>query len=141
MVGVVMVALAVPATLMVLGIRSMMSGSGRQQAPEVEGLRSSLESVAEKHFPAPGALGGGRRFVPRVNAGPGKGALLLEKSAAAFGGVAIATPLEGGGVRVVIQVPAGAATDFERTALAGYAEIPLSGVSDAEPGLYEIELP
>ncbi|MBE2203018.1 MAG: hypothetical protein IAE94_01580 [Chthoniobacterales bacterium] len=58
MIGILLVALAVPLTLVGLGIQKFLTKP--KSPPEIEGLRSSLEQAVEKNWKAPEALADGR---------------------------------------------------------------------------------
>jgi len=140
MIVVLMVALAVPVTLVVLGLRSM-AGHSSGPAPEVEGLRTSLESAADKHFPPPENLGGGRRFVFKAVTDASAQPSLLEQAAAAVGGVAISSRQEDGSTRILIRVPPESSEYFERTSLEPCTESVLPGEPTQNSGLYEVLIP
>ncbi len=135
MIAILLVALAVPVTLVILGLRSM-TAQPPESAPEVEGLRSSLESAAEKHFPAPETLGGSRRFTLKETS-EGQ-ASLLEKAAASAGGGAITSRLEDGSVRLLIQIPPEASENFEKTYLGSLSASASPDESQPATGLYEV---
>jgi len=137
MLAVLFLALAVPLTLLVLGGRNIFLN--RQPAPEVPELRASLESAATKALAPPAGLGGGRRFT--LEGGNSEARRdLIEKTAAGLGGVVFTSPMqEGGGVRMIVQIPEAAAGRFEASALSGF--MPPDESEPALAGFYEILLP
>ncbi len=139
MLAVLLLALAIPLTLIVLGGREIFKPS--RPAPEIPELRASLEAAASKAMPPPAELGGGRRFVISKGQDAAASRALIEKTAAGLGGgVVVASPVEnGGGIRLIVRIPSDAAARFEATALEGTCN--LQSDSASTEGLYEIILP
>lgn len=138
MVAVMMVALVVPLVLVVLGLRSMrVTGP----APEAEGLRASLDSAAEKHFPSPQGLGGGRRFTLSGRGDAGEAALLLEQAAAASGGLALVSAEPDGSLRIRIRIPSESSDHFVQNHLQAFSEAGPAEPAQAAAGLFEVLIP
>lgn len=140
MLAVLALALAIPLTLLVLGGRELFYRKPTAPAPEVPGLRASLESAASKALSPPVDLGGGRRFILESERGnTPERRNLIEKTTKKLGGVVVSTRLENGGIRLIVQIPASDASHFEKEALAGF--LPQNETAPFVQGFYEILLP
>lgn len=140
MIAVVFIALAIPLALVVLGGRDIFFHKPDSPAPDVPELRASLESAASKAMPPPAGLGGGRRFILQGGAGAVTHRDRVERTAAELGGVVVASPLgDGGGVRLIVQIPTASTSRFEETALAGF--LAQGESAQSIPGFYEIVVP
>ena len=140
MVAVLMVALALPVTIAILGIRDLRKNS--LPAPEVEGLRGALETVVDSQWKLPILEGLIRTSVREV---PDGAACLqtgedIQKLARDAGGTVL-TPerIESGGTRWLVQVPADRKTAFEAgLATWGFSLPPGNAVGD--PVFYAVEI-
>lgn len=140
MVAVLMVALALPVTIAILGIRDLRKNS--LPAPEVEGLRGALETVVDSQWKPPILEGAIRTAFRKV---PDGAACLrtgedIQKLARDTGGTAL-TPerIESGGTRWLVQVPANRKNAFEAgLAARGFSLSP--GVVAGDPVFYAVEI-
>ena len=156
MLAVAGIALAIPMTMMILGIKGFCAKPAGP-APEVPGLRAALELAASRTLPAPAELGAGRRhyvLMPAqeirppaapsrlpASASPDERRKKIERSAGELGGSTLLLGQPSGGARLLVQIPAAASVSFEKLALAG-----LSSSGSPDPAadttwLYEILLP
>jgi hypothetical protein len=140
MVALVMVALALPLTIAIFGIRDIRIAV--QPTPESPGLRAVLENVVNQNWQAPfleGAVRSSLREVPDGNACLKIGEA-VQKIARDSGGVVL-TPekIESGGTRWLVQVPANQKDAFE-TALAAMGFSSFTGVSKDDPVFYFVEI-
>lgn len=140
MIGILLVALAVPLTLVALGIRQFTS-KPEIPAPETQGLRVALEQAAEKSWQAPGAMADGRSvFVLSTSGHASEARKAVEQAARKLQGVVLPTSTgEGGAERILVQIPNASAGPFESTALRDFAETQ-RGTPKGESRLYELVL-
>jgi hypothetical protein len=142
----VMLALALPLTLAILGFRDMRKPAVTSEpAPEVEGLRGALETVVDSRWSAPVLDSGTHRVVKEVPNGDEclkVGNAVQEVARKMNLTVIIPEKIESGGTRWLVQMPVGSVSAFELelgllgfTGLGAVAE-PASGVV-----LYEVEIP
>lgn len=135
MLAVTFVALALPVTLLILGVRQATSNTPAD-SPEIPGLRVALEGIATTHLAAPPLSGGARRF-----SFSGTAAEMLdtrakiEKLTHDLGGTVLFSPT-GDQCRLLIAIPEPAAGSFEKLALGG--GIKTSSEPGANGSLYEI---
>jgi len=139
MLAIVLIALAIPLAVLILGIKG---AKPKAPSPEAPGLRAALELAASKILPPPAGLGtGSRQFVLMPGQGnPVERQKAIERSAGELGGTALLVGQADGGVRLIVQIPAAAAARFEAGALAGFS----SSGTQAQEGdtrLYQILLP
>lgn len=133
MLAVVLVALAVPLTVVILGLRQVsLRPSG--PAPEIPELRASLEQVADQHLRPSGMMAGEAIVLHRASAELPDVRRQIEVAAAKVGGSVIVSEIPEGGVRLLVKVPASSAGDFENSAL------PQNPSTAPGPGLYEIQI-
>lgn len=142
----VMLALALPLTLAILGFRDMRKPAVTSEpAPEVEGLRGALETVVDSRWSAPVLDSGTHRVVKEVPNGDEclkVGNAVQEVARKMNLTVIIPEKIESGGTRWLVQMPVGSVSAFElELGLLGFTG--LGAV--AEPGsgvvLYEVEIP
>lgn len=140
MVAVLMVALALPVTIAILGIRDLRKNA--LPSPEVEGLRGSLEAVVDSQWKPPVLEGTIRTTVREV---PDGTACLKTgedlQSIARNTGATVITPerIESGGTRWLVQVPADRKTDFESGLAAKGFTLPSGGMA-GDPVFYAVEI-
>lgn len=140
MAALVMVALALPLTIAIYGIRDIRKAS--QPTPEAEGLRAVLENVVDQKWQAPvlaGAVRSASREVP-----DGAAALRfgddIQKLARDSGGMVLSPEkIESGGTRWLVQIPANGKNAFE-SALAAMGFSPATSGSSDDPVFYSIEI-
>lgn len=140
MVGVLMVALALPVSIAILGIRDLQKNS--RPAPEVEGLRGSLENVVNSQWQPPvleGAIRTALREVPSGEACLKIGEDVQKIARDAGGTVLTPERIESGGTRWLVQVPADQKTEFESGLAARGFSLPSGGMSD-DPVFYAVEI-
>ena len=137
MIGILLVALAVPLTLVTLGIRQF-TAKPKPTAPETQGLRAALEQAAEKTWQAPGAMADGRSiFVLSAPGNAQDAKKAVGVAAQRFHGVVLPAPTrEGGAERILVQIPNASAQAFESEALREFSETQ-HGKPDGERRLYE----
>jgi len=140
MVALVLMALALPLTIAIYGIRDIRKAS--QPAPEAEGLRAVLENVVDQKWQAPvlaGAVRSTSRDVPNGDACLKVGED-IQKLARDSGGMVL-TPekIESGGTRWLVQIPAAQKNAFE-SALAAMGFSPAMGEPKGDPVIYFIEI-
>jgi hypothetical protein len=139
--GVVLVALAVPLTSVMLGIRKF-SVTHRNSAPDTTGLRIALEQAAEKSWQPPGMMADGRgvfTLSSSVNAVEAKRS--VEQSAQKLNGVVLSTTANRADEEhLLVQIPAAGAHVFESEALRSFAESQ-HGHPTGESRLYELIFP
>lgn len=133
MLAVVLVALAVPLTVVILGLRQV-SLRPAGPAPEIPELRASLEQVADQHLRPSGMMAGEVIVLHRASAELPGLRRQIEVAAAKVGGSALVTEIPEGGIRLLVKVPASSAADFERSAL------PQPPTTPSGSGLYEIQI-
>jgi len=155
MLAVAGIALAIPMTMMILGIKGFCAKPAGP-APEVPGLRAALELAASRTLPAPAELGAGRRhyvLMPAqeirppaapsrlpASASPDERRKKIERSAGELGGSTLLLGQPSGGARLLVQIPVSAAERFEADALEGFATPDPEDLS-GDTRLYEILLP
>jgi len=125
MLALVLMALAIPVTLVALGVLKMSSKSGDSAVvSESPALRAALEQAAEETFPAPEALSDGRSIYILSAVGgdqaSGKQAEIERTARALKGGILPADPGKLGEQRILVQIPAENSALFESTALQGF---------------------
>ena len=140
MIAIAIVALAVPLTLVVLGVRQI-STKPRTSAPDTAGLRLALEQVAEKSWNTPEAMADGRsiwHLAPLANVSETRRA--IEESARKFPGVVLlpASAGPGGEERLLVQLPCADANRFEAESLRTTLVESQRGHASGESRLYEI---
>jgi hypothetical protein len=148
MAALVLVALALPLTLAIIGFRDIreirQSAREAEVAAEIPVLRGSLESVVDAQWTPPDLSVGTRKVVREVP--DGEACIGVGESVGALAkrlGATVLSPerIEDGGTRWIIQVPAGRVGEFEE----GLRGLSFEGVGDApESGdslLYEVEIP
>ena len=147
MAALMMVALALPVTLAILGIRDIRQASRESEsepAPEITSLRGALESVVDAQWSTPNLPAGTRKSVREVADGDAclKAGEALQKLARSLDATVLSPEkIEAGGTRWIIQIPAGQVPAFEK----GLGELGFAGVTES-PGsavtiLYEVEIP
>lgn len=134
MLAVVLIALAVPLTVVILGLRQVsLRPSG--PAPEIPELRASLEQVADQHLRPSGMMMAGAAIVLHRSSAELPGVRRqIEVAAAKVGGSVLVSEIPEGGVRLLVKVPASSAGDFESSAL---SQPPPTNPGS---GLYEIQI-
>jgi len=140
MIVLVIMALALPLTIAIFGIRDIRKSP--QPAQEAEGLRAVLENVVDQKWETPVLLGPGRsasREVPNADVCL-KSGNDIQKLALEFGGAVLAPEkIETGGTRWLLQVPANRKTAFESAfAEMGYSR--LTGEGTGDPVFFSIEI-
>ncbi len=113
MIGILLVALAIPLALVAIGVRQFTSKP--QPAPETGGLRVALEQAAEKTWKVPEAISDGRGIF--VASSPGNSLQvreLIEKTVQDLHGIILSAPTgQSQGERLLVQMPASGASSFE----------------------------
>lgn len=139
MIGILLVALAVPLTLVTLGLRQYTAKP--KPAPETQGLRAALEQAAEKSWQVPKTMADGRSvFVLSASGNAPDARKAVEQAAHKLQGVVLPAPAgEGGAERILVQIPNGSAQAFESLALRDFAETQ-RGAREGESRLYELIL-
>jgi hypothetical protein len=140
MTGILLVALAVPLTLVTLGIRQFTS-KPKISAPETQGLRAALEQAAEKSWQAPGAISDGRSvFAISASGSASDARKAVEQAAQSLQGVVLpASTAEDGAERILVQIPAANASAFEERALRDFSQTQ-RGNAQGNTRLYELIL-
>ena len=138
MIALVLVALAVPLTLVVLGVQQIAAKS-RASAPDTAGLRVALEQAAEKSWKTPEVADGRSiwHLAASVNASETRSA--VEESARKISGAVLLPPSVGAGdeERLVVQIPCAEASRFEAESLRNFVKFQ-HGHATGESRLYEI---
>lgn len=113
MIGILLVALAVPLALVALGVRQFTSKP--QPAPETGGLRVALEQAAEKTWKVPEALPDGRGiFVLSSRGHPLQIREIISKTVKDLQGIVLSAPNDQNQEeRLLVQMPAANAGSFE----------------------------
>lgn len=147
MLALVLLALALPLTLVILGFRDIRQSARDMEAasaPEIPALRQSLENVVNAQWTPPDLSAGTRKVVREV--ADGDACLALGESVGKLAenvGAVVLSPerIEAGGTRWIIQVPASQVAGFED----GLRGLGFAGVEEAPGGvetvLYEVEIP
>lgn len=133
MLAVVLVALAVPLAVVILGLRQV-APRPAGPAPEIPELRSSLEQVADQHLRAPDLVADAPIVLPGKSDKLAGIRTKIERAAESAGGSTLATELPQGGFRLLVKVPAANTKTFESAAL------PEKPAKPAGSGLYEIQI-
>ena len=137
MIGILLVALAVPLTLVTLGIRQY-TAKPKTSPPEMQGLRAALEQAADKGWQPPGEISDGRSvFALAASGNASEARKTVELSAQRLQGVVLPAPAGGGAERVLVKIPTANANAFESQALSGFAETQ-HGISNGESRVYEL---
>ena len=141
MIAVVGVAMAVPLTAVMLGIRSF-SSPPRGFCPDTSGLRLSLDQAAEKSWHPPEAMSDGRAImILSASANASDTMRAVEQSARKLQGVVLsANGDQKGGERLLVRIPEGSANLFESEILGNFTESQ-HGSSTKEGLLYEFLFP
>jgi hypothetical protein len=115
MVSLVLVALALPMTIAIYGIRDIRKAS--EPIPDAVGLRAVLENVVDQQWQAPVLEGAARISVREVPDGEAclKAGETIQNLVRNCGGVVL-TPekIESGGTRWLVQIPGDRVASFER---------------------------
>ena len=149
MAALVLVALALPLTLAIIGFRDMRQPVAIPvdpgPAPEIEGLRGALESVVDSRWSAPVLDSGARRVVKEVADGDEclrVGNAVQEVAKKMNLTVVIPEKIESGGTRWLVQMPAGSVSAFElELGLLGFTGLGAASAASAGVVLYEVEIP
>ena len=141
MIAVVGVALAVPLTAVMLGIRSF-SSKIRDSSPDTSGLRLALEQAADKSWHPPEAMSDGRAiFLLSDSANASETRRVAEESARKFQGVVLfSRTSQKGGERLLVRIPEASADLFESETLGNFTESQ-HGSPTGESRLYEFIFP
>lgn len=143
MLGLIMVALAVPLVLVALGIRQYSSKVVSSPAPEAPGLRASLEQAAEKNLHPPETISetsGVYLFAPTVGDKFSCKQIISETARNLKGSVIEMPPDTKEEERMWVQVPESQAANFEAQALHGFIQ-KAKGLPVGECRMYEILFP
>ncbi len=138
---VTLLALAIPLTILSIGIvrmgRRPVAPTVSLPAPEVPGLRAILERVADDKL-APGQLSDGRGRIVVVESKENWNLAMLEieKASRELGGT-VAADTNGGGRRLLIQVPAEVANRFQAS-LAPSARVETEPARNASVQIYQV---
>jgi len=144
----VLVALALPLTLVILGFRDMRKpavASELQSDAELDGLRGSLEKVVDSRWSAPVLESGTRRVVKEVP--NGEDCLRIGNAVQEVAGkmnltVVIPEKIESGGTRWLVQMPVGSVSAFElELGLLGFTGLGATVPASSGVVLYEVEIP
>lgn len=140
MIGILLVALAVPLTLVTLGIRQF-TAKPKAPAPETQGLRAALEQAVEKSWQTPEAMTDGRCvFILSASGNAGDARKTVELTARGLQGVVLpASTGEGATERLLVQIPGTNASAFESQALREFVESQ-RGKPAGETRFYELIL-
>lgn len=141
MVSLVMVALALPMTIAIYGIRDIRKAA--EPIPDAVGLRSILENVVDEQWQAPILEGAARISVREVPDGEAclKAGETIQNLVRNCGGVVL-TPekIESGGTRWLVQIPGDRVASFEtELAEAGFSSP--KGGRVGESVFFSIEIP
>jgi len=141
MIAVVGVALAVPLTAMLLGIRNFSSRT-RDSSPDTSGLRLALEQAAEKSWRPPETMSDGRAiFLQSDSANASETRRAAEQSARKFQGVVLSSHAgPKGEERLLVRIPEASANLFESEILGNFTESQ-HGSPTGESRLYEFIFP
>jgi hypothetical protein len=145
MAGLVLVALALPLTLAIIGFRDIrQSAREAGPAPEISALRGALETVVDAQWTPPDLSAGKRKVGLEV--ADGDACLGVGESVGSLAktlGATVLSPekIEEGGTRWTIQVPSGEVAAFEE----GLKKLGFQGMADLPESqgsiLYEVEIP
>jgi hypothetical protein len=139
MAGLVMVALALPLTIAIYGIRDIRKAS--ETPDDSAGLRTVLENIVDEKWQAPvleGAFRPVAREVPDGEACAKAGEALQSFVRDSGGSVLTPEKIESGGTRWLVQIPADRAEIFEaKLGSAGYTAP--AGECSGDPVIYSIE--
>lgn len=140
MVALVMVALALPLTIAIYGIRDIRKAS--ETTVDATGLRTVLENIIDEKWKAPvleGAFHAVGRDVPDGDACVKAGDALQSLVRDSGGSVLTPEKIEAGGTRWLVQIPADRTAAFEaRLGSAGYSA-PV-GKRSGDPVIYAVEI-
>ena len=113
MIGILLVALAIPLALVAIGVRQFTSKP--QPAPETGGLRVALEQAADKTWKGPEAISDGRGIF--VASSPGNSLQIrevIEKTVQDLHGIVFSAPTgQSQEERLLVQMPSSSASSFE----------------------------
>ncbi len=140
MLALLMVALALPVTIAILGIRDLRNAA--PPAPEVEGLRGALETVVDSKWKEPfleGAVRTATRGVANGDACLETGDDVQALARDCGGSVLAPERIEEGGTRWLIQIPADRKAAFE-AGLAARGFSPVKGEAAGDPVFYSLEI-
>ena len=140
MAALVMLALALPLTIAIYGIRDIRKAS--QPATEAEGLRSVLENVVDQKWQSPvlaGAVRTTARVVPNGDACLEVGNDIQNLARDSGGSLLAPERIETGGTRWLVQIPADRLAPFE-SSLAERGFSPVLGEAQGDPVIYSIEI-
>ena len=141
MVSLVLVALALPMTIAIYGIRDIRKAS--EPIPDAGGLRAVLQNVVDQQWQAPILEGASRISVRKVPNGEAclKAGETIQNLVRNCGGVVL-TPekIESGGTRWLVQIPGDRVASFEtELAEAGFSSP--KGGRVGESVFFSIEIP
>ena len=140
MIAVVGVALAVPLTAVMLGIRNF--SKPRDSTTDTSGLRLALEQAAEKSWRPPEAMSDGRAiFLLSASANASKTRQATEQSARKSQGLVLSSyASQKGEERLLVRIPEASASLFESETLRNFTESQ-HGSPEGESRLYEFVFP
>jgi len=139
-VALVMVALALPLTIAIYGIRDIRKAS--ESTVDAAGLRSVLENIVDEKWQAPVLAGAFRSVgceVPDGEACLKAGDALQNLVRESSGMVLAPEKIESGGTRWIIQIPANRSSAFE-SGLAGAGFSSPGGERNGDPVFYSVEI-
>jgi hypothetical protein len=139
-VALLIVALALPVTIAILGIRGLRNASS--PAPEMDGLRGALETVVDSKWKEPfleGAVRTATRAVANGDACLKTGDDVQVLARDCGGSVLAPERIEEGGTRWLVQVPADRKAAFE-AGLAARGFSPVVGEAAGDPVFYSLEI-
>ena len=140
MAALVMVALALPLTIAIYGIRDIRKAS--ESTADATGLRTVLENIVDEKWKAPvleGAMLSSGLGVSDGDAALKAGEALQNLVRESGGSVLTSEKIESGGTRWLVQVPARRSSDFESgLAAAGFS--PPVGARSGDPVFYAVEI-
>ena len=141
MVSLVLVALALPMTIAIYGIRNIRKSS--EPIPDAVGLRAVLENVVDETWQTPVLESAARISVRELPDGEAclKAGETIQNLVRNYGGVVL-TPekIESGGTRWLVQIPGNRVASFEtELAEAGFSSP--KGGRRGEPVFFSIEIP
>lgn len=140
MVALVLMALALPLTIAIYGIRDIRKAT--QPTPESPGLQAVLENVVNQNWQAPvleGAVRSTSLVVPDGNACLKIGEDIQKLAKNSGGAVLTPEKIESGGTRWLVHVPANRKAGFE-SAIATMGFSSFAGESTGDPVFYSVEI-
>jgi hypothetical protein len=140
MVLIVLIALAVPLTVAMLGFWKLTKGAPQEAVaePAMPGLQAALEQAADKNWQPALEISYGRSvFYLAPSTSPEEARKRVASAVSELQGTILPASEEAGGGRILIQIPTAGASEFESKALLGFVP-KIAGSQTGDTRLSEI---